>query len=51
MELLPKPGPDLPLTFAELRVLELRYAENADIKHLVDEAMKRRLADVKGQTV
>lgn len=51
MELLPTPVPDVPLTFAELRVMELHYAENADIKHLVDEAMKRRLTDVKGQTV
>lgn len=48
MELLPTPVPDVPLTFAELRLIELRYADNAEIKRLVDEAMKRRLADVKG---
>jgi hypothetical protein len=51
MELLPKPGPDLPLTFAELRVMELRYADHAEIKCLVAEAMKRRVADVQGKTV
>jgi hypothetical protein len=51
MELLPKPGNDLPLTFAELRVMELRYADNAQIKRLVDEAMTRRVADVQGKTV
>ena len=51
MELLPKPGPDVLLTFAELRVRELRYADNAAIKGLVDQAMKRRVADVQGKTV
>jgi hypothetical protein len=51
MELLPKPGPDGPLTLMELRVMEIQYAQNVEIKSLVDEAMKRRLADVQGKTV
>lgn len=51
MELLPEPGPDLPLTMKELRIMELQYAQNVEIKGLVDEAMKRRLADVQETTV
>lgn len=51
MDLLPKPGPDLPLTMKELRIMELQYAQNVEIKGLVDEAMKRRLADVQETTV
>ncbi len=51
MELLPKPDPDRPLTLTELRIMELQYVQNVDIKILVDEAMNRRLADVQGKTL
>ncbi len=51
MELLPEPGPDLPLTFAELRVMSLKYVDNTAIKGLVDEAMMRRVTDVQRKTV
>ena len=51
MELPSKPGPDRPLTLMELRIMEIQYAQNVEIKSLVDEAMKRRLADVQGQTI
>jgi hypothetical protein len=51
MELLPKPGPDRPLTLMELRIMETQSAQIVEIKGLVDEAMKRRLADVQGKTI
>ena len=51
MELLPKPDTDRPLTLMELRMMELQYAQNTEIKGLVDEAMNRRLSDVQGTTV
>lgn len=51
MELLPKPGPDLPLTIKELRLMELQYAQNVEIKGLVDDAVKRRVAEVQGKTI
>ena len=35
-----------PLTFADLRLMAVRYANNAEIKLLVDRAMKRRLTEV-----
>ena len=35
-----------PLTFSELEAMLPRYADNAEVSNVIEEAMKRRLCDV-----
>ena len=44
MEANTPPADARPLTFADLREMAVRYVNNAEIKLLVDEAIKRRLS-------